>query len=47
LKICVLVWRFGAEGEVQFLQVMVKRADGVISTQRCLPVRFVALTRGN
>jgi protein-L-isoaspartate(D-aspartate) O-methyltransferase len=37
----------GAEGEVQFLQVMVKRADGSISTQRSLPVRFVPLTRGN
>ncbi len=37
----------GAEGEVQFLHVMVKRADGSISTQRSLPVRFVPLTRSN
>jgi protein-L-isoaspartate(D-aspartate) O-methyltransferase len=37
----------GAESEVQFLHVMVKRADGTISTQRSLPVRFVPLTRGN
>ena len=36
----------GAEREVQFLHVMVKRADGSISTQRSLPVRFVPLTRG-
>ncbi len=35
----------GAEADVQFLQVMVKRADGSISTQRSLPVRFVPLTR--
>jgi protein-L-isoaspartate(D-aspartate) O-methyltransferase len=35
----------GGEGEVQFLQVMVKQADGSISTQRSLPVRFVPLTR--
>jgi protein-L-isoaspartate(D-aspartate) O-methyltransferase len=37
----------GAEGEVQFLHIMVKQADGSISTQRSLPVRFVPLTRGN
>lgn len=37
----------GAESEVQFLHVMVKRADGSISTQRSLPVRFVPLTRSN
>jgi len=30
---------------VQFLQVMVKQADGSISTQRSLPVRFVPFTR--
>lgn len=35
----------GAEAEVQFLHVMVKQADGSISTQRTLPVRFVPLTR--
>jgi protein-L-isoaspartate(D-aspartate) O-methyltransferase len=37
----------GGEGAVQFLQVMVKQADGSISTQRSLPVRFVPLTRRN
>jgi len=35
----------GRESEVQFLHVMVKQADGSISTQRSLPVRFVPLTR--
>ena len=35
----------GGEGEVQFLQVLVKQADGSVSTQRRLPVRFVPLTR--
>jgi len=35
----------GGEGEVQFLQVMVKQADGSIATRRSLPVRFVPLTR--
>ena len=35
----------GGEGGVQFLHVMVKQADGSISTQRSLPVRFVPLTR--
>jgi protein-L-isoaspartate(D-aspartate) O-methyltransferase len=37
----------GTEGDVQFLHVMVKRADGSISTQRSLPVRFVPLTRSD
>ena len=37
----------GAEGEVQFLHVMSKRADGSIANQRSLPVRFVPLTRKN
>ena len=37
----------GAEAEVQFLHVMVKQADGSISTRRSLPVRFVPLTRSN
>lgn len=37
----------GAEGDVQFLHVLVKQADGSISTQRSLPVRFVPLTRSN
>jgi len=35
----------GGTLEVQFLQVLVKQADGSISTQRSLPVRFVPLTR--
>ena len=35
----------GGQGDVQFLHVMVKQADGSISTQRSLPVRFVPLTR--
>ena len=37
----------GADGEVQFLHVMVKQVDGSISTRRSLPVRFVPLTRNN
>ena len=37
----------GGENEVQILQVLVKQADGSISTQRSLPVRFVPLTRNN
>ncbi len=37
----------GAEGEVQFLHVMLKRTDGSIAKQRSLPVRFVPLTRNN
>jgi len=37
----------GADGEVQFLHVMVKLADGSISTRRSLPVRFVPLTRSD
>jgi len=40
-----LVIPVGGEGEVQFLHVMVKQADGSISTRRSLPVRFVPLTR--
>ena len=35
----------GGEGEVQFLHVMVKQADGTIATRRSLPVRFVPFTR--
>ena len=35
----------GSEAEVQFLHVMSKLADGSITTQRSLPVRFVPLTR--
>jgi protein-L-isoaspartate(D-aspartate) O-methyltransferase len=35
----------GAEGDVQLLQVIAKQADGTVSAQRSLPVRFVPLTR--
>ena len=42
-----MVIPIGAEGDVQFLHVLVKQADGSISTQRSLPVRFVPLTRSN
>jgi len=37
----------GGEGDLQILYVMVKQADGSISTRRSLPVRFVPLTRSN
>jgi protein-L-isoaspartate(D-aspartate) O-methyltransferase len=37
----------GAEYEVQFLHVLIKRADGSVATQRSLPVRFVPLTRSH
>jgi len=37
----------GGEAEIQFLHVMVKQADGSITRQRSLPVRFVPLTRAN
>ena len=40
-----MVIPIGGSGEVQILQVMVKQADGSISTRRSLPVRFVPLTR--
>jgi protein-L-isoaspartate(D-aspartate) O-methyltransferase len=40
-----MVIPIGAEGEIQFLHVMVKQADGSVSKQRGLPVRFVPLTR--
>jgi protein-L-isoaspartate(D-aspartate) O-methyltransferase len=42
-----MVIPIGGQGEMQILQVMVKQADGSISTQRNLPVRFVPLTRSN
>ena len=42
-----LVIPVGGETEIQFLQVMVKQADGSITRQRGLPVRFVPLTRAN
>jgi protein-L-isoaspartate(D-aspartate) O-methyltransferase len=40
-----MVIPLGGESEVQLLQVMVKQADGSVSTQVNLPVRFVPLTR--
>ncbi len=36
----------GREGEVQFLHLISKQADGSIATRRSLPVRFVPITRG-
>ena len=41
-----MVIPLGGPSEVQFLQVMVKQADGSVSTELNLPVRFVPLTRG-
>ena len=35
----------GGAGDMQFLDVLMKQADGSISVQRSLPVRFVPLTR--
>ena len=40
-----MVIPLGGEGDIQFLHVLVKQADGSISNQRSLPVRFVPLTR--
>jgi protein-L-isoaspartate(D-aspartate) O-methyltransferase len=40
-----MVIPLGGEGEIQFLHVLVKQADGSVATQRSLPVRFVPLTR--
>jgi protein-L-isoaspartate(D-aspartate) O-methyltransferase len=40
-----MVIPIGAEGDVQFLQVMAKQPDGSVITQMNLPVRFVPLTR--
>jgi len=42
-----MVIPIGAPGDVQVLHVMVKQADGSISSQRSLLVRFVPLTRSN
>jgi protein-L-isoaspartate(D-aspartate) O-methyltransferase len=42
-----MVIPIGGQFDVQFLQVVVKQADGSIATQMNLPVRFVPLTRGN
>jgi protein-L-isoaspartate(D-aspartate) O-methyltransferase len=36
----------GASGEVQYLKVLVKRADGGYDEKRVLPVRFVPLVPG-
>lgn len=36
----------GGEGEVQFLMLLTKRADGGIEQRRILPVRFVPLVPG-
>lgn len=40
-----MVIPIGGEGDIQFLHVLVKQADGSIANQRSLPVRFVPLTR--
>ena len=37
----------GAAYDVQFLDVLVKQADGSVLTRRSLPVRFVPLTRSH
>ena len=37
----------GAAYDVQFLDVLVKQADGLVLTRRSLPVRFVPLTRSH
>jgi protein-L-isoaspartate(D-aspartate) O-methyltransferase len=42
-----MVIPIGGPGDVQILYVLVKQADGSVSTQRSLPVRFVPLTRSN
>jgi protein-L-isoaspartate(D-aspartate) O-methyltransferase len=36
----------GGEGEMQYLKLMVKRADGGVDEKRVLPVRFVPLVPG-
>jgi protein-L-isoaspartate(D-aspartate) O-methyltransferase len=36
----------GGEGEMQYLKVLVKRADGGVDEKRVLPVRFVPLVPG-
>ena len=37
----------GAEGSIQFLKVVTKRADGGADERQVLPVRFVPLVRGD
>ena len=36
----------GGEGEIQYLKLLVKRADGGVDEKRVLPVRFVPLVPG-
>jgi protein-L-isoaspartate(D-aspartate) O-methyltransferase len=36
----------GGDGDIQFLQVITRRADGGYDERRVLPVRFVPLVRG-
>jgi len=36
----------GGEGDMQFLKVLTKRADGGVDEKRVLPVRFVPLVPG-
>jgi protein-L-isoaspartate(D-aspartate) O-methyltransferase len=36
----------GGEGEIQYLKLLTKRADGGVDEKRVLPVRFVPLVPG-
>jgi protein-L-isoaspartate(D-aspartate) O-methyltransferase len=36
----------GGEGEMQYLKLLTKRADGGVDEKRVLPVRFVPLVPG-
>jgi protein-L-isoaspartate(D-aspartate) O-methyltransferase len=36
----------GEEGDIQYLMLVTKRADGGVDTRRVLPVRFVPLVPG-
>ena len=40
-----MVIPLGGAGDIQFLNVLVKNADGSTTTKSVLPVRFVPLTR--
>jgi protein-L-isoaspartate(D-aspartate) O-methyltransferase len=42
-----MVIPLGGAGDVQFLNVLVKNADGSVATRNVLPVRFVPLTRAD
>jgi len=36
----------GGDGEIQYLKLLTKRADGGVDEKRVLPVRFVPLVPG-